>query len=67
MLATYRAVLIGNRLEWHGEEPKNLPDHGVEVLVTIPQEERAPRGSREKFEAALASLPDVEPEEYDKL
>ena len=29
--------------------------------------ERAKRGSREKFEAALASLPDVEPDEYDKL
>jgi hypothetical protein len=30
-------------------------------------EERAKRGSREKFEAALAKLPDVEPEDYDKL
>jgi hypothetical protein len=66
MLATYRAVLIGNRLEWHGEEPENLPAHGVEVLVTI-LEAQAKRGSREKFEAALASFPDVEPAEYDKL
>ena len=30
-------------------------------------EERAKRGSWDKFDAALASVPDVEPEEYDKL
>ncbi len=30
-------------------------------------EERGKRGSWERFEAALASVPDVEPEEYDKL
>lgn len=29
--------------------------------------ERAKRGSREKFERVLAKVPDVEPEEYDKL
>jgi hypothetical protein len=29
--------------------------------------ERAKRGSREKFEEALAMLPDVEPEDFDKL
>ncbi len=29
--------------------------------------ERAKRGSRQKFEAVLANVPDVEPEEYDKL
>jgi len=29
--------------------------------------EHAQRGSREKFEAALAKLPDVEPDDYDKL
>ena len=29
--------------------------------------ERAKRGSREKFEAVLAKVPDVEPEEYDRL
>jgi hypothetical protein len=38
------------------------------ALLTVEHlEERAKRGSREKFEAALASFPDVEPEEYDKL
>lgn len=30
-------------------------------------EERAKRGSRAKYEAVLAQVPDVEPEEYDKL
>ena len=30
-------------------------------------QQRAQRGSWEKFEAALASVPDVEPEECDKL
>ena len=29
--------------------------------------ERARRGSREKFEAALAQVPDVEPEDFDRL
>lgn len=29
--------------------------------------EHAKRGSRQKFEAVLANVPDVEPEEYDKL
>jgi hypothetical protein len=29
--------------------------------------ERAKRGSREKYEAMLAKVPDVEPEEYDRL
>ena len=28
---------------------------------------RALRGSRETYEAALAQVPDVEPEEYDRL
>lgn len=29
--------------------------------------ERAGRGSRERYEAALATVPDVEPEERDRL
>lgn len=28
---------------------------------------RAQRGSRERYDAALAAVPDVEPEDYDKL
>ena len=30
-------------------------------------EKRAKRGSRAKYEAVLAKVPDVEPEEYDRL
>jgi len=30
-------------------------------------EERAKRANRKKFEEALSHIPDVEPEEYDKL
>ena len=30
-------------------------------------EQRAKRASREKFQAVLAKVPDVEPEEHDKL
>lgn len=38
------------------------------ALMTVEYlEERARRGSREKFEAALAKLPDVEPESHDRL
>ena len=29
--------------------------------------ERSKRGSRQKFEAVLATVPDVEPEEFDRL
>lgn len=38
------------------------------ALMTVEYlEERAKSGTREKFEAALARLPDVEPEDYDRL
>lgn len=38
------------------------------ALMTLDYlEERAKCASREKFEAALAELPDVEPESYDRL
>jgi len=40
----------------------------VASLATIEYlEERAKRGSREKFLEILAKVPDVEPEEFDKL
>ena len=40
----------------------------MSALATVEYlEERAKRGSRQKFEAILANVPDVEPEEYDKL
>ena len=35
---------------------------GIEYL-----EERAARGSREKFEEALAQVPDIEPDDVDRL
>lgn len=39
----------------------------IERMALQYLEERARRGSREAYEAALAKVPDVEPEEYDKL
>lgn len=40
----------------------------VATLRTVDYlEQRAKRGSREKFEAVLAKIPHVEPEEYDRL
>lgn len=40
----------------------------MSALMTVDYlKERAKRGSREKFEAILAKVPDVEPEEYDRL
>ncbi len=40
----------------------------VSALITVEYlEERAKRGSRQKFEAVLANVPDVEPEVYDRL
>ena len=40
----------------------------VSALITVEYlKERAKRGSRQKFEAVLANVPDVEPEVYDRL
>lgn len=40
----------------------------VSALMTVDWlEERARRGDRERFERALAKVPDVEPEEADRL
>ena len=40
----------------------------MSALMTVEYlEERAARGSRERFEAVLAKIPDVEPEDYDRL
>jgi hypothetical protein len=40
----------------------------VSSLKTVEDlEERAQRGSREKFECVLSKVPDAEPEEQDKL
>ena len=40
----------------------------ISALITCEYlEEKAKRGSRKKFEKAMAKVADVEPEEYDKL
>ena len=40
----------------------------LSALMTVEYlEERAKRGSRTKYEAVLAKVADVEPEEYDRL
>ena len=40
----------------------------MSALMTVEHlKERAKRGSREKYEAVLAKVPDVELEEYDRL
>ena len=39
----------------------------MSALMTVDYlKERAQRGNRRKFEAVLAKVPDVEPEEYDR-
>ncbi len=42
---------------------EKLPDEIAEKYL----EERAKRGSRAKYEAVLAKVPTVEPEDYDRL
>lgn len=40
----------------------------ISALLTAEYlKERASRGTRAKFEAAMAQVPDAEPEEYDRL
>lgn len=40
----------------------------MSALMTVDYlKERAQRGSRQNFDAILANVPDVEPEEYDRL
>jgi len=40
----------------------------MSALLTVDYlKERSKRGSRQKFEAVLATVPDVEPEEFDRL
>lgn len=40
----------------------------MSALATVEYlKERANRGNRQKFEAVLKNVPDVEPEEYDRL
>ena len=40
----------------------------MSALMTVEYlEQRARRGSREKYDAVLAKVPDVEPEKFDRL
>ena len=39
----------------------------VTAIVEKSRRERARRGSRAKYDAALARVPDVEPDEHDRL
>ena len=58
------AVNVGRCLVPH------LDDVGAALSVAEGADyldERAARGSREKFDAVLAKVPDVEPEEHDRL
>ncbi len=58
-------------LQPHAEYPVWSPydaSEAAETLLTLEHlKERAQRGGREKYEAVLAKVPDVEPEEYDRL
>ena len=57
MRSTYRAVLIGNRLEWRDEEPPSLtPDRGVEVYVTILDTSVSPDADETRGAAMAAAL-----------
>jgi hypothetical protein len=47
-----------------------MGQQGLDLYARVSKaylEERAERGSRAKYEAALAQVPDIEPEPYDKL
>lgn len=74
------SVQIPNSLHAHLQELAEREGITIEQFITTAVAEkmaalmtesylndRAKRGSREKYEAALAQAPDVEPEEYDRL
>jgi len=64
-----------DKIDANHQEVKVFQKSAIEALESINQslkrfahlEERAKRGSKEKFEHAMAKIPDVEPEEYDKI
>ena len=73
-------VQIPNSLHTHLQELAEREGITVEQFITNAVAEkmaalltesyladRATRGSRAKYEAALAQVPDIEPEDYDKL
>ena len=48
-------------------DPTALAEKMSALLTVEYLEKRAARGGREKLETVLAKVPDVEPEEYDRL
>ncbi|MDQ3135787.1 MAG: hypothetical protein M3Q76_13480 [Acidobacteriota bacterium] len=58
MQQTYKAVLRGNQLEWHGDAPRQVEgEQAVEVHVTILEEPAAQDANRGKSMAeALEKL-----------
>jgi hypothetical protein len=57
MSAAYRAVLQGNRLKWHDEEPQGLsPDRGVEVSVILLDTMDSPAAAKARGAAMAAAL-----------
>jgi hypothetical protein len=55
MLATYKAILKGNHLEWREEAPETLPrDRELAVMVTILDESASPSLPSRGFRMAEA-------------
>lgn len=60
MLETYKATLQGNKIEWQGETPRDLPVT-VSVFVTILDNEPAQRKNNgKKMAQALAKVAALE-------
>lgn len=57
IMPTYKAVLRGNRLEWHGDVRRHIPaDRAVTVYVTLVDESPVDaEGTAEKQGAAMAA------------
>ncbi len=71
VLCTRRCTLISKKV--YAVIKKSLPlifeyeSAGKRKVQDIILEKRAKRADKKKFEKALAHIPDVEPEEYDRL
>jgi antitoxin (DNA-binding transcriptional repressor) of toxin-antitoxin stability system len=61
------ALLQSSKARLKQEGRTSLEDLKAALATETYLEELAQRGSREKYEAVLAKVPDVEPEPYDQL
>jgi hypothetical protein len=61
------SIQLPNSLQTHLQKLAEREGISVEQFIATAVAERAKRGSRAKYEAALAQVPDVEPGEYDRL